>query len=135
MSSIKTISPKIVKPDIDAELRKKFKQQAQEQSIVILHCYYFPTAFNDMIRIWKSTFLIAHDSTHRSALLHAENIDLYPEWTQLTPGILYAFTLLFEGLPKSCTAFDMLEDIPEEGGFFIPDIARNKSDVYDVVID
>jgi hypothetical protein len=42
----------------------------------------------------------------------------------------YTFLLIFAALPKSCTQFDLVEDIPEEGGFLVRNIARNKSDVY-----
>jgi hypothetical protein len=44
------------------------------------------------------------------------------------------FTLVFSALPKSCTSFDLFEDIPEGNGFFTGLISRNKSDVYSVEI-
>lgn len=135
MSTVEIIKPGIVKPGLDQQLLRKLQQQAQEQSTVILHCMYHPTYLDNRIRIWASTFLIAHNSAHRSALLHAENIAMNPTWTILQPGKLFTFTLIFEALPKSCAVFDMLEDIPEEGAFFIPDIPRNNSDVYVVEIE
>jgi len=44
---------------------------------------------------------------------------------------LEKFTLIFEGLDKPRKHFDLVEDIPEPGGFIIK---RNKSDVYDIFI-
>jgi hypothetical protein len=38
------------------------------------------------------------------------------------------------GLPKKCTVFDLIEEIPEPGGFYIPNIQRNNSDVYHLEI-
>ena len=40
------------------------------------------------------------------------------------------FTLIFSGLPKHCKLFDMVENIPEPGGFVFENIVRNNSDVY-----
>ena len=56
-----------------------------------------------------------------------------PYWTWFTPedGFLH-FTLLFEGLSKSCKLFQLVEDIAEPGGFFLNNIPRNKTDVYEV---
>lgn len=135
MTLIQPGTTEIVKPDIDAALLRKFQQQAQEQHVVILHCRFIPFGFSTKIRIWKSTYLIAHDSDHRSALLHAERIEIFPEWTNVPGGKAHYFTLVFEGLPESCTAFDMLEEIPEPRGFYIPGIRRNHSDVYQVDIN
>ena len=44
------------------------------------------------------------------------------------------FTLVFSGLPKECESFDLKEEIPEEGGFFVKNIRRNNSDVYRIKI-
>ncbi|WLD24801.1 hypothetical protein NU10_05330 [Flavobacterium dauae] len=44
------------------------------------------------------------------------------------------FTLIFKGLSKSCESFDLVEIIPEEGGFEVLNINRNSSDVYYVTI-
>ena len=35
---------------------------------------------------------------------------------------------------EACKVFDLIEEIPESGGFKIYDIRRNKSDVYRVDI-
>jgi hypothetical protein len=69
-------------------------------------------------------------SSEVSKLLTAINISFYPEWTRVKPYSRYDFTLIFEGLPKDCTVFDLEEDIPEPGGFFASNIKRNESDVY-----
>jgi len=45
-----------------------------------------------------------------------------------------SYLIIFIPLPKSCDFFDLLEDIPESGGFFVRNIKRNKADVYHVQI-
>jgi hypothetical protein len=37
-------------------------------------------------------------------------------------------------LPKNCDSFDLIERIPEPGGFIYTNIKRNKTDVYHLVI-
>lgn len=105
-----------------------------EDSHVYVHCYFNNTATNLLIRIWKSTFLIDKNSSHRSRLVHVENISYAPEWTPVPPNAPFQFLLIFEALPKGCEIFDLLEDIPQPGGFFVSSIMRNKKDVYHVHI-
>lgn len=107
----------------------------EEEAQVTVHCSFTSTMSGEQIRIWKTTWLTDRDSTHRSRLLHAENITLYPEWTPVEQGTTLRFTLIFSALPKGCTAFDLIEIIPQPGAFHIRNIKRNKSDVYRVVID
>ena len=45
-------------------------------------------------------------------------------------AIPYKFTLIFEGLPKSCIQFDLIEIGLGEGCFEFKNIMRNQSDVY-----
>ena len=85
-----------------------------------------------LIRIWKNTFLIDKASGSRSQLVHVENISIAPMWTQIPDGVTYSFLLIFNALPKSCQFFDLLEDIPQPGGFFIEGIERNQTDVYHI---
>lgn len=105
-----------------------------EESHVYVHCYFNNTSTNLLIRIWKSTYLIDKASAHRSKLVHAENISYAPEWTQVPPNAPFQFLLIFEALPKGCEIFDLLEDIPQPGGFYVSSIMRNKKDVYHVHI-
>ena len=118
---------------VDQEAVTEILSQVQEEGTVIIHCVY-NSIFGGSIRIWKSTFLVAKPSGERSRLLHAENITFAPVWTPTPAGGSFRFTLIFSGLPKSCEFFDLLEDIPEAGGFFIQNIKRNKDDVYQVNI-
>jgi len=39
---------------------------------------------------------------------------------------------IYIGLPGHCSFFDMVEDARETGSFLIPDIERNRSDIYKV---
>ena len=56
-------------------------------------------------------------------------------WLQLEPLMIFNFTLVFSGLPKSCKMFDLVEEIPQSGGFYHGKIKRNKSDVYSIRIN
>jgi len=103
-----------------------------EESHVYVHCYFNNTVKDMLIRIWKTTFLIDTFSGHRSKLVHVENISYAPEWTPIPNNSLFQFLLIFEALPKGCEVFDLLEDIPQPGGFFIQSIMRNPKDVYHV---
>lgn len=125
--AIPTLKPKI-KPLL--KTKKKTKEAVQEESQVIVHCRLTGSSASSYIRIWKSTFLFAKDSAHVSKLLHFENISLYPAWTILAPCKEHRFTLIFSGLPKDCKSFDFIEKIPQDGGFEVKNIARNKQDVY-----
>ena len=101
--------------------------------MIIVHCSH-TSLFGCIIRIWSSTVLIDKESGNRSRLLHALNITIAPQWTEVPEGFTARFTLIFTPLPKTCDFFDLLEDIPETGGFHIEGIKRNKSDVYHVII-
>ena len=97
-----------------------------EERQTIVHCTVDETY---AYRIWPSTFLIEKANGRKSKLITAFNISFAPQWT-LNSG--KGFTLIFEGLSNECAVFDMVEIIPEEGGFEVRDIVRNNSDVYQV---
>ncbi len=125
----------IEKPIISEELLEYLKTKTEEEKQVIVHCCFPATAFvGSLIRVWQSTFLIDDENLHRSKLIHAENISIFPYWTEVPPFKDYWFTLIFSGLPKECKFFDLKEIIPEEGGFWVQRIKRNKTDVYRVKI-
>ncbi len=121
--------------EIDSETSQKLKEEVLEEKQVIVHCSFnCPAGVPQLIRIWKTTFLVDKHSSHRSSLIHHENISLYPYWTVVEGGQQHTFTLIFSGLPSTCTVFDFLEDIPQSGGFHVPSIPRNKMDVYHINI-
>lgn len=125
----------IAKPKISPELLEALQTQVETEKQVIVHCCFPGIPFSDMlIRIWSSTFLIDESLGHRSSLIHHENISLFPYWTAVPPMKDYWFTLVFSGLPKACTSFDLQEVIPQEGGFLVKNIKRNATDVYRVTI-
>lgn len=124
-----------VKPKISPELLESLQPQVEVEKQVIVHCCFPRSPIADMlIRIWSSTFLIDESLAHKSTLIHHENISLFPYWTEVPPMKDYWFTLVFSGLPKECKSFDLKEEIPQEGGFWIKNIKRNKTDVYKVKI-
>jgi hypothetical protein len=117
----------------DDKLKEEILSQIHEEGMVIVHCSYH-AEIEGAVRIWNSTYLIDKASGERSHLHHAENITIAPLWTLVSAGKTFRFTLIFSPLPKSCEFFNLFEDIPESGGFFIQNIKRNKSDVYNVTI-
>jgi hypothetical protein len=126
-----TFTPPKVKPQIkiDAETLTQLKVQEEQQVIIHGNVTHFR---NGSIRIWQSTFLIPRGSTEHCKLIHAENIAIYPAWSFLGESGKRNFTLIFEGLPADCTVFDLIEVIPESGGFEVRNITRNEQDVYAV---
>lgn len=123
----------ITKPKIEIapEILQQLKTCTQEEGQVIIHCISGGSVLYDSyIRIWKSTFLYAQGSDHISDLVHVENISLAPEWMHIPAGSVAHYSLIFSGLPKDCTAFDLEEVIPQPGGFIAKNIQRNNTDVY-----
>lgn len=102
---------------------------------ITVHCVYNAGEEGGLIRIWKSTFLKAVGSSAQSTLIHAEGITLYPHWLVLKPWQTHVFTLIFTPLPKDVAVFDLIEDIPQDGGFVVRNIPRNSTDVYRVHLD
>lgn len=136
MSDIKLVPPPLVAPKIkiDTETRLHLLTDREEEAQVIVHCHFFAPNESSLIRIWKTTYLFAHRSSHKSLLLHAENITLFPLWTGVEANKMHSFTLIFSPLPKNCSSFDLIEKIPESGGFEVLNITRNEMDVYKVKI-
>lgn len=131
----KNSAPPLITPvrEIDEKLIVDAEEQMSVESQVIVHCTVQIGIFGGRIRIWPSTYLFDLDSDHRSALVHAEGVSMYPTWTDLWPFQSIEFTLIFEGLPKTCVSFDLKEVIPQAGGMHIKGIPRNTTDVYKVV--
>lgn len=97
---------------------------ALEERTTIVHC----TLLEDsLIRIWPDTYLLQQDGT-RKPMVQAFGIAAHPHWQPAPAG--HRFTLVFEGLDKGCTIFDLIENTPEPGGFTAGPLQRNKSDVY-----
>ena len=124
-----------LKPDkvqIDPKIKKELKTSVEEEAQVIVHCSVAP-AYMQRLRIWTNTYLDPNNKGRKSPLTHAENIAFYPNWTHCDRNE-HNFTLFFKALPKTCTSFDLIEDIPEPGGFEVFNIKRNSTDVYHVNI-
>ncbi len=126
----------IPKPEIAQEILESLKEKFEEEKQVIVHCCFPATPFwGNLVRVWRSTYLIDQNSGHKSSLLFAENISFFPQWTIVPPMQDFWFTLIFSGLPKDCVSFDLKEMIPEASGFYVQNIKRNSSDIYRVKID
>lgn len=120
------------KPVIDAEVLASVAPETLNDSYVYVHCYFQNQWKDALVRIWKTTFLVDKTSGARSGLIHAENISIAPLWTLIPDNSMHTFLLVFAALPKSCKQFDLLEDIPQPGGFHVADIFRNQQDVYHI---
>ncbi len=107
-------------------IEEKIQTLESEERQTIVHC----TCGDDYAyRVWPSTFLVEHGSGRKVKLITAFNISFAPQWT-INDG--KGFTLIFEGLSKGCSVFDLKEFIPQDGGFEVKNIQRNKTDVYQV---
>lgn len=126
--------PVRTKPEVDVDTLSQIDPDVLEDSYVYVHCY-FDNRWQDMlIRIWPTTYLVDKDSGFKSNLVHAEKISFAPMWTRIPDGQTYSFLLIFSALPKTCTLFDLVEQIDQPGGFHIQNISRNKTDVYHVTL-
>ena len=123
-------APAIVEP-IEPALKEELLTHVDERGQVTVRCRFDSADFN-LIRIWRSTYLVCYDTGHRSELLHADGISIAPQWMPVLPGAAAMFTLVFAPLPKECSAFDLIEDIPQAGGFHVAGIGRNRRDMYEV---
>lgn len=108
------------------------RTEVLEESQVIVFCNFRAAGPDQLIRIWSTTVLLDRGSSHESKLLFTDNIAVAPQWMHVPNGTTARFTLIFSGLPRSCTRFDLIERIPEPGGFEVRSIPRNKTDVYEV---
>lgn len=117
---------------IDSKLLHELKTQTHERGQVVLHFLYFSFSLygESRIRIWPTTYLYDQHSSHRSEMVHAEKITMYPEWQVCKPGNNY-FSLIFSGLPDDCKIFDFIELCDNQSGAFqVKNIKRNSDDVY-----
>jgi hypothetical protein len=121
------------KPQVDVDTLATIDAEMLEDSFVYVHCHFKNMVDDMLIRIWRTTFLIDKSSATRSQLIHAENISYAPQWTIIPRGD-FSFLLIFGGLPKSCRVFDLVEEIPQPGGFEVGNIQRNETDVYRIDI-
>lgn len=126
--------PVKIKPAVDDNVLASIEPSVLEDSYVYVHCSFDNTFRDALIRIWKTTFLVDHSSGAKSSLIHAENISFAPLWTVIPDNSIHHFILIFSALPKACTRFDLIEEIPQAGGFFVKDIQRNPRDVYHVAM-
>lgn len=126
-----SLNTEIAEPEVVEKQALQIDASVEEERQVILHCFmHMPQGGG--VRIWKSTYLMDKQSAHRSKLVNAFGISIAPVWTLVEVGQTVHFTLTFERLPSTCVIFDLIEDIPEEGGFFVGNIVRNREDVYKV---
>lgn len=116
---------------ISTSILTELEEKTYEQGQVVFHILFLSVLMPTHIRIWPSTHLYDLNSSHKSDLVHSENISLYPEWSLCPQGKGHHFTLVFSGLPKSCTRFDLVEHCTNQSGAFeIRNVNRNDTDVY-----
>jgi hypothetical protein len=115
---------------IKTKKKTQRKTQVSKERQTIVHCVYNPEA---AVRVWPTTFLVEKETGRRAKLITAFNISFAPTWTFGNKN--NQFTLVFEGLSKGCTMFDLVEDIPLPDPFVVKNIPRNKTDVYTVNVE
>lgn len=120
------------KPKVNIQMQHSLL--TQEEAQVTIHCMIVASEEDLAIRIWPTTFIRCNQTGTKIQLAHFENITLSPKWTLVSVNKKHCFTLLFKGLPKGCTSFDLIEEIPESGGFEHKNIKRNIADIYKVMI-
>lgn len=133
MSTIIIEKPKV---EIDSSILNALKTQTEEMGQVIIHFLFTSNPFSySTIRIWPTTYLYDLGSSHKSELVHVENITMFPEWKEIPPGGHNYFSLFFSGLPKDCSKFDFVEECDgASNNFEVRNIPRNETDVYFVRI-
>ena len=116
----------LVDDDVDTTtVRTKKRQDHEDKGQVTIH---MRTRWGGGVRIWSSIKLLCRTTGTEAKFIHAVGLSPFPTWTRVEPGGKY--TLLIEALPSNCRAFDIIEDIPQPGGFVVEDIVRNGKDVY-----
>ncbi|MCZ2102716.1 MAG: hypothetical protein LC107_14400 [Chitinophagales bacterium] len=118
------------KVSIVPNLLEELETFTADQGQVIIHGIVNGGSLGTAIRIWPTTYLFDRGSSHKSELVHYEKISAFPQWTDVPPYSNYTFTLVFSGLPEDCKVFDLKEIIPQNGGFVVAGIVRNRQDVY-----
>ena len=108
----------VTRPDV----AKEIAVETDEPGTTIVHCLYDQPS---LCRLWPAHMCIIQDNGDKRRLVHSEGIALHPYWDYTS-----RFTLVFEGLAKSCSSFYLFEDIPESGAFKSATMQRNKTDVY-----
>jgi hypothetical protein len=121
------------KIEIAAELKSQILNLEERQVIVHVSTINLYN-YNCTIRLWPTIFLFPKNSSKGCTLIESYNIAKYPEWQNLPPKSIHNFTLIFQGLPKDCEMFDIIEVIPEHGAFEVRNIKRNSYDVYKVTL-
>jgi len=111
------------------KVSKKEKTLTESERQTIVHVVMKEGCY---ARVWPSTYLIERETDKRLKLVRSFNIAIYPQWGTLKEG--GKFTLIFKGLSKSCKTFDLAELIPQPGAFYVDNIVRNNTDVYEVAI-
>jgi len=127
------MTPSIIKNptvEISTSLLDQLETYTAEESQVIVHCIYNSSNRPWMrIRVQPTTYLYDKDSSHRSELVHVENIVMAPDWQYVPQSGEAFFSLIFSGLPKSCNVFDLVE-LNEACPFSAIGVSRNNDDVY-----
>jgi hypothetical protein len=109
-------------------------EQAEETSIVTVHCRIEGEAPGTELYIQRNTFLRARCSGTCARLLHTEEMPHPPEYVEVGARGIVHFTLYFEALPYHCSSFDLEEHSSDPFPFNVRGIERNSMDVYHVVL-
>ena len=123
------MSAAVKTPEVQKVSETSAEQKTEPLVPVVVHFLCDPY-YTHAMRVWRTTYLLDLDSAHRSKLIDKKHITYAPNWTSIKPGAAHRFTLYFEPLPKRVIQFDLMEIIPQPGGWHIQGIRRNREDVY-----
>ncbi len=119
----------ITRPEVQLDKAMQQALQYESECCTILHCSHKIILVNALfLTISPSTFLVQDNGT-LLRVITAFNIQMFPKWTEFSSQNA-KFTLVFEGLSKSCKKFHLMESITGLPHFFTEDIIVNSSGVY-----
>jgi len=116
---------------LPASLINSWKEASE--SCTIVHCTFI--SFEPVkLRVWKKRTLLRENTGLVRKIIKPFNIDITLLKTFKPDNGCCNFTLVFEGLSRNCTSFELYEEPPAINLFFSESIERNRMDAYQVIV-
>ena len=124
---------------IDNAIFESYYTQFSVESQTIIHCKIKAYEFvpnGGWANISPNTYLINRQSNDRLKLIYAENIPYAPHrYFFRNSNDCLNFTLLFQKIPETWQTFCLYEETNLGDGFFVAEVPKNKSGVYQIRIN
>jgi hypothetical protein len=124
---------------VDSSILASYEAGLSTESQTIIHCKikaYEIFQQGGWANISPNTYLLNRESNERLKLIYTENIPLAPHRHFFRhPKDCLHFTLLFKKIPETWKTFCLYEETALGDGFFVSEIAKNKSGVYRISIN